>query len=67
MNQLVLVTSVGVDLKLLPINLVPVEDRITVWLEAARQQTAPPKLTAHRGVWRSEGTTVLEKAYVTVR
>ena len=35
-SQLVLVIVVGVDLNVLPINLVPVEDRITVWLEAAR-------------------------------
>ena len=54
-SQLVLVIVVGVDLNVLPINLVPVEDRITAWLEAARQLTAPPKHTAHRGVWRSEG------------
>ena len=62
-SQLVLVIVVGVDLKLLPIsfeNLIPVEDGITVWLEAARQHTAPPKHTAHLGVWRSEGTTVVD-------
>ena len=82
-SQLVLVIVVGVDLNILPIPLDPVEDGITVWLEAARQHTAPPKHTAHLGVWRSEGTTVvhrigcwrqytllidiLEQAYVTAR
>ena len=58
-SQLVLVIVVGVDLNLLPIHLVPVEDGITVWLEAARQHTAPPKHTAILGVWRSEDRGVL--------
>ena len=45
------------DLNLLPIPLLdPVEDGITVWLEAARQHTAPPKHTAHLGVWRLNST-----------
>ena len=57
---MVLVIIVGVDLNILPIHLVPVEDGITVWLEAARQHTAPPKHTAHLGVWRSENRGVLE-------
>ena len=59
-SQLVLVIIVGVDLNILPIHLVPVEDGITVWMEAARQHTAPPKHTAHLGVWRSENRGVLE-------
>ena len=57
---MVLVIVVGVDLNVLPILLDPVEDGITVWLEAARQHTAPPKHTAHLGVWRSENRGVLE-------
>ena len=59
-SQLVLVIVVGVDLNVLPIPLDPVEGRITVWLEAARQHTAPPKHTVHLGVWRSENRGVLE-------
>jgi hypothetical protein len=35
-SQLVLVIVVGVDMNILPILLDPVEDGITVWLEAAR-------------------------------
>ena len=59
-SQLVLVIVVGVDLNVLPIPLDPVEDGITVLLEAARQHTAPPKHTVHLGVWRSENRGVLE-------
>ena len=55
-SQLVLVIVVGVDLNVLPILLDPVEYGITVWLEAAREHTAPPKHTAHRGVWRLNST-----------
>jgi hypothetical protein len=55
-SQLVLVIVVGVDLNVLPILLDPVEDGITVWLEAAREHTAPPKHTVHRGVWRLNST-----------
>ena len=53
--QLVLVLVVGVDLNL-PILSEPVEDCVALWLEAARQQTAPPKHTDHLGCWRSENS-----------
>ena len=56
MSQMVLVLVVGVDMNILPIHLDPVEDCVTVWLEAARQQTAPPKHTDHLGCWRSENS-----------
>ena len=58
-SQLVQFIVVGVDLIVIPLHPHPVEDRITVWLEVARQHTAPPKHTAHLGVWRSEGTAVV--------
>ena len=58
--QSVLVLEVEVDLKLLPTYLDPVNKRITVWLEAARQHTAPPNHTAHLGVWRSGNRVELE-------
>ena len=54
--RLVLVLVVGVDMNILPILLDPVEDCVAVWLEAARQQTAPPKHTDHLGCWRSENS-----------
>ena len=59
-SQLVLVIVVGVDLNIPPILLDPVEERLTVWLEAAGQHTAPPKHTAHLGVWRPENRVELE-------